>query len=187
MSSTEENNVLDADLAEILEGEFVDAQDVDAQDGDTDEAATPEDPLAAAQRQAEEYLQLAQRARADLENNRRRTTKEREELLRYGSERVLKDLLSALDDVERGIEHAADGSPLAEGFRMLHKSLIQMLERHSVTEVPGAGAPFDPNVHNAIQTVADSPVEKNHVVDVYQKGYLLHDRLLRPAMVSVAG
>lgn len=182
MSSTEENNVQDADVTEVLDADLVDGEDAV-----TEEPVAPEDPLTVAQRQADEYLLLAQRARADLENHRRRTAKEKEELLRYGSERVLKDLLSALDDVERGIEHAADGSPLAEGFRMLHKSLVNMMERHSVTEVPGVGAPFDPNVHNAIQTVADTDVEKNHIVEVYQKGYLLHDRLLRPAMVSVAG
>lgn len=145
------------------------------------------DPLEAAQAQAAEYLALAQRTRADLENYRRRTAKEREELLRYGAERVLTDMLGVLDDVERAQAHAAEENPLAEGVRMMHANLIAVLQRHNVTEVAGVGSVFDPNIHNAIQTVQTDAVEKGQIAEVYQKGYLLHDRLLRPAMVAVAG
>jgi len=191
MASSEESNVdkdkspdaqdvqADADAgAEVIDADF------EAQ-GDDEVAAL--DPLEAAQKQAAEYLNLAQRTRADLENYRRRTLREREELLRYGSERVLTDVLGVLDDVERAQEHAQDDSALAEGFRMLHQRLVNVLKQHHVTEVEGVGAKFDPNLHEALQTVASDDVEKGHVAVVYQKGYKLHDRLIRAAKVAVAG
>ena len=166
-----------------VEQEILDAQD----DVDATVEEVPElSPLEAAMAAAEEFKALAQRTRADLENYRRRTNKEREDLLRYGTERVLADILAVMDDVERAREHAADGSPLAEGFQMLHANLEGLLERHHVTEVLGVGAAFDPNVHNAIQRVESADVAAGQVVEVYQKGYLLHDRLLRPAMVAVS-
>lgn len=188
MASSEESNV---DKNHVPQDASPDA---DIAASNTEESDAPEvaevevlDPLAEAQKQAAEYLNLAQRTRADLENYRRRTTREREELLRYGSERVLNDVLGVLDDVERGQEHAQDDSALAEGFRMLHQRLVNVLKQHHVTEVEGVGAKFDPNLHEALQTVASEDVEKGHIAVVYQKGYKLHDRLLRAAKVAVAG
>lgn len=178
-------------LNEATEQEILDALEDAEAAADAGEDATVEElpqlsPLEAALAAAEEFKTLAQRTRADLENYRRRTNKEREDLLRYGAERVLGDILNVMDDVERAREHAADGSPLAEGFQMLHANLASLLERHQVTEVPGVGAAFDPNLHNAIQRVESADVEAGQVVEVYQKGYRLHDRLLRPAMVAVS-
>lgn len=171
-------------LNDDVEQEILDALEDTAA---TVEEVVPElSPLEAAMAAAEEFKTLAQRTRADLENYRRRTNKEREDLLRYGTERVLADILAVVDDVDRAREHAADGSPLAEGFQMLHANLASLLERNHVTEVPGVGAAFDPNLHNAIQRVESADVEAGQVVEVYQKGYLLHDRLLRPAMVAVS-
>lgn len=179
MASSEKPNgeqALEPEISEILE-------DVTEP---VEEEVVELDPLAEAEAKANEYLTLAQRTRADLENFRRRTAKEREELLRFGTESVLTDVLGVLDDVERAQEHAADDSALSEGFRMLHAGLMKLLERHHVSEVPGVGAPFDPNFHNAIQQVESDAVEKGQVAEVYQKGYMLHDRVIRAAMVAVA-
>lgn len=173
-SATEEH-------AEVIDANFEEQGEDTAPDTETI------DPLQEAQKQAAEYLNLAQRTRADLENYRRRTAREREELLRYGSERVLMDVLGVLDDVERAQEHAQDDSALSEGFRMLHQRLVNVLKQHHVTEVEGVGVKFDPNLHEALQTVASDEVEKGHIAQVYQKGYKLHDRLLRAAKVAVAG
>lgn len=161
------------------------AEEVSAQDQDAPQIEIPQDPLVVAQQQAKEHLELAQRKAAELENYRRRTMKEREDLLRYGSERVLHDVLAVMDDVERGQEHAQDDSPLAEGFRMIHNQLEGLLKRHNVTEVPGVGEKFDPEIHNALQKVPSDTLETGQVAAVYQKGYKLHERLLRPAQVAV--
>src|SRR5690554_5863966 len=100
-------------LNDDVEQEILDALEDTAA---TVEEVVPElSPLEAAMAAAEEFKTLAQRTRADLENYRRRTNKEREDLLRYGTERVLADILAVVDDVDRAREHAADGSPLAEG------------------------------------------------------------------------
>lgn len=149
--------------------------------------AVEEDPLAVAERQAAEYLELAQRSRAEMENFRRRTQREREDLVRFGGEKVVKDLLSIVDDAERALEHAKDDQgTLAEGFRLMHQNLIALLERHHVTEVPGVGEVFNPDFHEAIANIPSEDVEKGAVAVVYQKGYLLHDRLIRAAMVAVS-
>lgn len=179
MASSEKPNgeqILEPEVSEILEGVTEPLEEV-----------IELDPLAEAEAKAAEYLNLAHRTRADLENFRRRTADEREKLLRYGSEGVLTDMLGVLDDVERAQEHAADGSPLAEGFQLLHAGLVKLMQKHNVTEVAGVGAPFDPNFHNALQTVESDEVEKGQIAVVYQKGYMLHDRVIRPAMVAVAG
>ena len=172
----EEDAAVEAEVIEIA-GENDEPQPEEVQ----------EDPLAAAQRQAQEYLDLAQRTRADLENYRRRTLREQEDLRRYGSERVLRELLSAVDDAERALAHAAeDTGPLVEGFRLLEKNLKALLERNNVREAPGVGEPFNPDFHEAVQQIPSDDVEKGAVAVVFQKGYLLHDRLLRAAMVAVS-
>lgn len=189
------NGVLPEEAERVEEAELVGAAGiVDAIEESSEEEETPApvkvlDPLEEAQNKAQEYLDLAQRTRADLENFRRRTAREREDLLRYGSERVLMDILNVLDDVERAQEHAKeDESALSEGVQMLHKQLAAVLQRHHVTEVEAEiGARFNPNMHEALQTLASEEIEKGHIIAVYQKGYKLHDRLLRAAKVAVAG
>lgn len=194
MASSEESNVETkedapttengAEAAEVIDADF---ENNAAENEAEDDAPEVLDPLEEAQKQAQEYLALAQRTRADLENYRRRTTRERQELLKYGAEGVLIDILGVMDDVDRAQEHAQDDSALSEGFRMLRQRLVQVLQKHNVTEVEGVGAKFDPNLHEALQTVSSEDVEKGHVAEVYQKGYRLHDRLLRAAKVAVAG
>lgn len=191
MASSEDSNVENKHTVNGVlpeEGELLEEEAEAAEVEGNPEPVALLDPLEEAQKQAQEYLALAQRTRADLENYRRRTNREREDLLRYGSERVLMDLLQVLDDVERAQEHAQDENPLAEGVDMLHKNLEAILTRHHVTEVEAeAGGRLDPEIHEAIGTVPSEEVEKGHIIQVYQKGYKLHDRLLRPAKVVVAG
>lgn len=190
MASSEDSNVENKHTVNGVlpeEGELLEEEVEEVEGADNPGPVELLDPLEEAQQEAQKYLALAQRTRADLENFRRRTARERQDLLRYGTESVLMDLLEVLDNVERADEHAADENPLSEGVRMLHESLSAVLKRHHVTEVDGKGARFDPNIHEALQTVASDEVEKDHIVEVYQKGYKLHDRLLRAAKVAVAG
>jgi len=129
------------------------------------------------------------RERADLENYRKRVQKEKEEILKYGNESFILEILPALDNLERAISHASDeaASAVIEGVKLTSSMLLSTLKKFGVTplETP-AGTPFDPAFHQAMGQVESADQEPNTVVSEFQKGYLLNDRLIRPAMVTVA-
>jgi molecular chaperone GrpE len=127
------------------------------------------------------------RERADLENVKRRAAREKSDLAKFASEGVFRDLLPVVDNLERAVAHAEEQhDPLVSGVRLVLKSLQDVLERHGVTRVKARGAIFDPAEHQAVAHVESAVHEPNAVVDEPQAGYRLHDRLLRPAMVTVA-
>jgi len=127
------------------------------------------------------------RERADLENFRKRTMREKEELIKYGHESLVREILPAVDNLERALDHADESDPVVTGVRMTLDMLVSALRKFNVEPIPcEPGTPFDPALHQAMQQVEGSGQESNSVVEVYQKGYMLGDRLLRPAMVSVA-
>lgn len=124
------------------------------------------------------------RAQADLENLKRRAAREKQDALRFGSEHLLKDLLPVIDNLHRALAHAKSDDPIVAGVQMVLKGFDEVFERHGVKVVPARGTPFDPNVHEAISHV-ESEHPPNTVIDEHQRGYVLHDRLLRPALVTV--
>jgi molecular chaperone GrpE len=129
------------------------------------------------------------RERADLENYRKRVQKEKEEILKYGNESFITEMLPAVDNLERAVAHSSEecSSAIVEGVKLTLSMLVSALKKFGVTplETP-AGTPFDPAFHQAMAQVESADQEPNTVVAEFQKGYLLNDRLLRPAMVSVA-
>jgi molecular chaperone GrpE len=128
------------------------------------------------------------RALADLDNARRRVERELATSRKYAAERVLGDLLGVADSLELGLK-AAEGSgakALVEGMQLTWKQLMAVLEKNGVTPIDPAGQPFDPEQHQAMTMAESAEVPPNHVVAVMQKGYKLHDRLLRPATVVVS-
>ncbi len=131
------------------------------------------------------------RLQADFENFRRRTLKEREEAYQYGHQNLVKDLLPTVDNLERAIEHARksgreDLDGVLQGIDLVQRELMGVLAKHGVTEIEALGQAFDPSVHEALAQVEDPTVPANTVVQVFQKGYRLRDRLLRPAQVVVS-
>ena len=127
------------------------------------------------------------RERADLENYRKRTQREKEELLKYGNESLILEVLPAIDNLERALEHASNDDPVVAGVRLTLDMLLASLKKFGVAAVELApGVPFDPAFHQAMCQVEGNGQDPNTVVQVLQKGYLLNERLLRPAMVSVA-
>jgi len=129
------------------------------------------------------------RQAAELENFKKRALRERDELARFANESLIKDLLPVVDNLERAIAHAAgggNGKPLVEGVEMVLKGLLDVLAKHGVTQISAAGQSFDPAKHEAMAQVESAAHEPNTVVEELHKGYMLHDRLLRPALVSVA-
>ena len=129
------------------------------------------------------YLRLA----ADFDNYRKRTAREHAELTRRANERLLNELLPVLDDLERALEAATEHeeAKLEEGVRLVHRSLLGLVERHGLTEIDTEGA-FDPHVHEALLAQPGEGVEEGSVLQVLQKGYRLGDKVIRPARVIVA-
>lgn len=130
------------------------------------------------------------RLSADFDNFRRRNLKEREEGHRYGNENLVKDLLGTVDNLERAIDHARRGGGdfegMLQGVELVQRELNAILAKHGVVRVEAAAEPFDPSVHEAVAQHEDATVPANTVVQVYQPGYRLWDRLLRPARVVVS-
>ena len=131
------------------------------------------------------------RLQADFDNHRKRTLKEREEAHRYGHERLVRDLLGSLDDLERAIQHTRSGEgsdlqSLLEGVELVQRGLLGALTAHAVKRIDALGQPFDPNVHEAMAQQESNEVPPGTVLQVFQDGYQLHDRLLRPARVVVS-
>lgn len=160
-------------------------------------ASTPEADLTQLRAQIEELqVQLAAakegqlRVLADLDNMRKRAEREVSNASRYGSEKLLGELIGVADSLDLGLAAAAkpevQAASLTEGMDLTRKQFLSVLEKHGVTPVDPAGQPFNPDLHEAVSMVPSADVPPNHVLNVMQKGYRLHDRLLRPAMVIVA-
>lgn len=130
------------------------------------------------------------RAAAEAENVRRRVERDAESSRKYAAEKLLGDLLAIVDSLELGLKAAeapeAQVKALAEGMQLTHRQLMAMLEKQGVKPVDPQGEPFNPDLHSAMTMAESTEVAANHVLSVMQKGYRLHERLLRPAMVVVA-
>ncbi len=140
---------------------------------------------------AEENWDLYLRSKAELENYRRRATRERQEAVRYAAQGVIEKLLPVLDSFEKALEASQNGdaasiSSLQEGVAMVHGQLRSALTDSGVQEIDAAGQVFDPNIHEAVAQHETSEVPEGQVLHQVRKGYKLHERLVRPATVVVA-
>ncbi|MEW4982952.1 MAG: nucleotide exchange factor GrpE [Cycloclasticus sp.] len=176
-----------ADKDESIVGELV------------DETATVEEPaeavdlqseLDAANARADENWEKVLLAKAEVENIRRRTQKDVEKAHRFSIEKFAKDMLPVVDSLEMGLASAAtsegDVTAIKEGMELTYKQLLSSLEKSGVKQVNPEGESFSPDFHQAISMVPSPDHEPNTVIQVFQKGYTLNDRLLRPAMVIVS-
>ena len=126
------------------------------------------------------------RAAADLENYRKRAAKEREEVQKFGNERLLRDIFPVMDNLDRALAAAPADDPLAEGVKLVRASLEQALAKHGVSAFSALGEKFDPALHEALMQVPTGEKPPGTVVLEHARGFKLHDRLVRPAMVGVA-
>jgi len=142
-----------------------------------------------AERESEAQLNYDRflRERAEVENFKKRVQREQAENLRFAEETLIRDLLPVIDNLERAVESGeGNGRSVVEGVQMVIKALFEVLARHGVKRVEAVGSRFDPGHHQALAQVESAEHEPNHVVEQHHTGYLLHDRLLRPALVTVS-
>ncbi len=175
------DNTEEASVQEPVNGELVD---------DEVEAVDLQAELDAANARADENWEKVLLAKAEVENIRRRTQKDVEKAHRFSVEKFAKDMLPVVDSIEMGqtaaSESTNDVSAIVEGMDLTHKQLISSLEKSGVEQINPEGAVFNADLHQAISVVPSPKHEPNTVIQVFQKGYSLNGRLLRPAMVIVS-
>lgn len=130
----------------------------------------------------DKYLRLA----AEYDNYRKRTTREKENAYADAKADTIKPFLDVLDNLERGTQQFEEGDPHRQGMEMICKQFSAVLEKLGVAQIPAQDQPFDPQKHNAVMHVEDESVGENTIVEVFQQGYELGDKVLRFAMVKVA-
>jgi molecular chaperone GrpE len=141
--------------------------------------------LAEEKEKAERYLANWQRAQADLINFKKRSEQEKEEVIKFANAMLLVNLLPILDDFERALDNVSSklaGLTWVDGIRLIHRKLQAVLESHGISQIEALGNDFDPTLHEA---VLEEEGEEGKVIEELQKGYKLHERVLRPAMVKV--
>jgi molecular chaperone GrpE len=177
--------------AEAAEPAEVSEQTITGESGETapvDRLQELEALLVAKEAEAAANWDKFVRERADLENYRKRTQREKEELIKYGNETLLLEILPAVDNMERALDHLDTDckDPVVVGVRMTLEMLVGALKKFGVTPVAAEkGGAFDPALHQAMGQVETDEYPAGSIAEVYQKGYLLGERLLRPAMVMV--
>ncbi|PKQ20217.1 MAG: nucleotide exchange factor GrpE [Actinobacteria bacterium HGW-Actinobacteria-6] len=145
--------------------------------------------LEAARTEAAGHLETAQRLQAEFENYRRRVTRDQGDLVARAGQRIVEDLLPVLDNLERAIDHTTAGGDLEQllkGVEMVHQQVIDVFGKEGVEVIDPFGAEFDPQLHHAVSQREDLEVPDGTVLDVFQKGYSLGGRVVRPAMVVVS-
>lgn len=159
------------------------AEEVAAQE----EAKTAEDVAEQIKAAMEEADYRYKRLQADFDNFRKRTQQEREQLTSFVKGEIIHDMLSVLDNFERAlnVEATAETESFLEGFKMIHQNFVSLLEKNGLKEINAIGEEFDPNYHQAVMNGPSDKFENNQIDEVYQKGYEVDGKVIRPSMVKV--
>lgn len=143
-----------------------------------------------AEQESRQNYERLLRVSADFENFKKRSFREADDFRKYANELLLLELLTVVDNLERAVQSTGNGHKtvgcVLEGVEMTLKALLKIFEKFSVKGIEAVGKPFDPNFHQAMMQEASDTIPENIVISEFQKGYMLHDRLLRPSMVVVS-
>ena len=185
-------NEKDEDFMDNLEDIFAE-QDAEETAFDEDLAMnTPEEQIEALEKQRDEYRDRFMRALADAENSRKRGERDRREAEKYGGSRMARDMLPVYDNLHRALdvatdEQKAENAAMFEGIELTLRELQTVFEKHGVTVIDAEiGMKFDANVHQAMFEAPLPGTKKDEIIQVMANGFMLHDRLLRPAQVGVS-
>jgi molecular chaperone GrpE len=172
-------------VTDEAQGGIVPVEEGDGERERNGENASTAPPLE--ERSREEVVELFLRARADLENARRRFRLQRDEMRSDATAALLRELLPALDSFDRALGEPGGGPGFREGMEQIHQQLLSAMERFGLEEIEAEGRPFDPDLHEAVEVVAVEGRPPGEVARVIQRGYRAGGRLLRPARVRVTG
>lgn len=196
-SLTENNTPLSADLEAALRDAEAHAEDLESKKSEAGQAKVDDSELKKLQEELEAAKKLntemrdgMMRARADLENARRRFEREQKESQLYAGEKVLKSLIPIVDDLDRTLENIpedlSEDHSLVSGVNMVHRKFLHALESQGAKSFYPLGEVFDPTNHEALMEAPSEDVEAGHIMQVFQRGWTLNERLLRPAKVIIA-
>ena len=181
------NEAKESENLEKTASEGISAESLDPKETQETEEDLLEKERSHAKSMEERFL----RVNAEFENYKKRIIRDNSERLKFFNLDLIKELLPSLDNLERAITHAKsenkDFDSMIEGLEMVNKMTYEVFEKFGVSRVNTVGEVFDPNIHQAVGVVQSDSVPENHVVEECLGGYLLHDRIIRPAMVRVSG
>ncbi|GAA3403609.1 nucleotide exchange factor GrpE [Paenibacillus hodogayensis] len=161
-----------------------------SESADNSKEAEAEGELAEQRKLADEHYQRYLRTQADFDNFRRRSRQEKEDFAKYASAKLIEQLLPIVDNFERALavsKDSSDSEALLKGVDMIYRQLDQVLAQEGLKRIESVGAPFNPEFHQAIMQVESEEHEEGIVLEEMQTGYILKDKVLRPAMVKVSG
>ena len=187
--STDDSIASEPEISEGYSGSAVEEDSVLEARPSAEEYALLEEELNRVKAENEERSDRMLRTIADYENSKKRADREKAEFFKYAVEGVIKDIILVVDSIERGIEstkESKDFESLNEGIQLIHKQLGELLKKRDVTVIQAQGELFDPNLHEAVMHIESDDVQENAVIEEFQRGYVLHDRVIRPSMVSVS-
>ena len=175
-----EHKELKEEIDEQGQGDVASSDD----DGDKDVPDKKEDMK---EKEASVNYDKYLRAVADLENYKKRSIIEKADIIKYGKEEIIRDILPFVDSLDRALDHAdsSDVQAFKEGIRLIQEQLLSCLKKHGVEKIDSIGLDFDPNFHEALMQVESEEHAENKVVNEVEKGYLLNGRLLRPSKVCI--
>lgn len=176
--------------------EFMDEQDQDTQHPEDNTVTLASDSgrneleakLAEKEKEAAANYDKYLRAIAELDNYKKRAAREKADILKFGKEEIIKDILPFVDSLDRALEHAESSTDIQsfkDGLKLIQDQLLCCLKKHGVEVIECTGQDFDPNFHEAMMQIDSKEHEENKIVCDFQRGYLLNGRLLRPSRVSV--
>lgn len=172
-------------MAKEKKNEDLDLQEEDLLEEDLDQEDCPEENPEV-QAQEAPYKDQLIRLTADFTNYKRRVEKEKKDFLALGVKKVALDLLGVIDNFERALDHSDEESSFKEGVEMIYQQLLDLLKKNNICPMEALNEKFDPNRHHAVLVEEKEGVEEGVVIDVVQKGYMINDEVLRPAMVKVS-
>ena len=171
---------------EIIEIQVEPAEDT-TQTADQEEAPSDEETTDAATQELQSVKEQMMRLAADFDNFRKRARRDQEEARRMATERLLKDILPVVDNLGRALGHAdSQENPIVAGVQMVAKQFVDILEGYGVKTITSINEPFNPELHEAMSQIPSADVDPGTILEEFERGYMLNDRLLRPAKVLVA-
>ncbi|MDO5041037.1 MAG: nucleotide exchange factor GrpE [Peptoniphilus sp.] len=180
-----DNKNLEDNIEEVLEERTEDIEDV--QEGNVEDLHEEvEEENVAQEGEMDSLKNNLLRLQADFINYKRRTEQERKDYIELGTKKVLMDLLNIIDNFERALGSETEDRKYKEGVELIYKQMIDLLGRNNVKEMQTENIKFDPNLHHAVLVEEKEGVEEGMIIDVLQKGYLIGEKVLRPAMVKVS-